>query len=81
MKNFLDTQELREALVDLMKIQGINQIEVSRQSGVRQSVMSLFISGKRSLNGDSALKIENFIRASHPPPQPPTRPPSAEVLG
>ena len=66
MKIFTDTSQLREALVALMETQGINQLEISKQTGLPQSTVSLFIRGKRSLSGDSALKIETLIRL--PPP-------------
>ena len=67
MKTFADTDELREALVELMKSRGINQLDVSRQSGVRQPVLSIFINRReRELRGNNALKIANFINASLP---------------
>ena len=67
MRTFTDTNELREALVDLVKAQGINQHEISINTGLTQGAISLFISGKRSLNGDSTLKIQNFIRGKSMP--------------
>ena len=68
MENITDIKSLRAALVALMKNHGVNQLEVSQSVGLAQSSISLFISGKRSLNGDSALKIQNFIREKSLPP-------------
>lgn len=75
MENITDIKSLREALVVLMRKYGVNQLEISQSVGLAQSSISLFISGKRSLNGDSALKIQNFIRAKSalPPPPPETQ--------
>ena len=75
MKTYPTAQALREALVDLMKTHGIRQAEVCRKAGLAQSVVSLFMYGKRGLNYTSALKIQNFIveyastpdLSAHPP--------------
>lgn len=61
MKTYHDIRSLRSALSACLKIQNISQLDVSRKTGIQQSAISMFLSGKRGLNGDSALKIQSFI--------------------
>lgn len=68
MKKFTNTQLLREGLLELMRKQKFSQAKVGQKVGVTQSVISLFLSGRRGLSGDSALKIQNFILFETTPP-------------
>lgn len=72
MKKFTNTHLLREALVELMEKQKFSQAEVGQKVGVAQSVISLFISGRRGLSGDSALRIQDFILTETLPPTTPS---------
>ena len=64
--------ELRSALQALMKERGLSQVDVFEATGVPQSSLSLFLSGKRSgINGEGTLRLTKFIavQGSSPPVQ------------
>ena len=41
---------------------GVKQLDVTAETGIKQSVISNFASGKRGLHGEAALKLEVFLR-------------------
>jgi len=50
-------QELTQALAG-----GWRQQEVATLTGIAQSAISAFVTGKRGLNGEAALKLLGFLR-------------------
>ncbi|WP_300288159.1 helix-turn-helix transcriptional regulator [uncultured Desulfovibrio sp.] len=64
MKTFSTLHDLRRALSDRMKNQGLTQQDVAGVTGITQSAISMFIRGKRGLSGDAALKIQNYLLTS-----------------
>lgn len=54
--------ELRSALQKLIKETGLSQVSIYEATGVTQSSLSQFLSGKRSgINGNGALKLAKFV--------------------
>ena len=68
MKAIYNSQELRAALMSLMKANKLKQKDVVRFVGISQAVLSNFVRGIRNLNCDSTLKIANFIRLKEASP-------------
>ena len=68
MKTQTELHTLRMALSSLMKEQGLTQLDVCRETRIKQSAVSLFLSGRRGLNGDSALRLMRFLKASEVDP-------------
>jgi transcriptional regulator with XRE-family HTH domain len=60
---FLLTRYIAYAIIQTMKLaehmkkNGLSQLEVARRTGVSQATLSLYLSGKRGLSLDSALRI------------------------
>ena len=54
-------ETLRQGLKRLLA-SGLRQQEVADRLGIAQSAISMFVSGKRGLHGDAALKLEGFLR-------------------
>ena len=63
MKTFSTIHDLRRALSDHMESQRLTQQDVAKATGTTQSAISLFLRGKRGLNGDAVLKIQSFLIA------------------
>ncbi|MDR1947597.1 MAG: helix-turn-helix transcriptional regulator [Desulfovibrio sp.] len=57
-----------------MEKRGASQFEVVRSTGICQSAISLFLSGKRGLSATAALKLIRFLNVSPPPPATPGGP-------
>jgi predicted transcriptional regulator len=76
MKTYPDIPSLRSALSGHMKRQNLTQLDVSRATGVPQSAISMLLGEKRGLNGDSALKIHDFIMKAQYLPADDAAPPS-----
>lgn len=62
MKEQNEINKLRAELQSTMKAQGFNQLDICRETGIRQSTVSLFLGGHRSLSGDAALRVAKFLR-------------------
>lgn len=71
------TQKIRDNLARRLQAFSLNQLEAANRIGVSQSMLSLFLSGKRGLNGESMLKVLNFLQEeiyTSPPTPPEDRP-------
>lgn len=55
-------ETLRSELGRLLSQGTLTQQDVSAATGVVQSAISMFVTGKRGLHGDAALRIESFLR-------------------
>lgn len=64
MKTFSTLHDLRWALEERMGNQRLTQQDVAEATGTAQSAISLFLSGKRGLSGEAALKIQNYLLTS-----------------
>lgn len=64
-KAFIDEPvEPQELLEHLMAEHGLNQSELARQTGVDRAHVSSFLSGKRALSKDTALKLADRFNVS-----------------
>jgi predicted transcriptional regulator len=61
MNTFTDVSSLRMCLHNYMAKHGISQADVVQATGICQSSVSLFLSGKRGLNADATLKILRLL--------------------
>jgi HTH-type transcriptional regulator/antitoxin HigA len=53
-----------EALQFLLEESGITQTELAKRTGVQQSHISEYISGKRDLGKDSVVRLANYFRVT-----------------
>jgi predicted transcriptional regulator len=66
MEKFTSIDQLRDALSFGMMRHKKTQLEVSSQTGISQSALSMFLSGKRGINGDYALRIQAYVLSLPP---------------
>lgn len=71
MKKLFEIEKLRSELISLMSSSSLRQREIEKKTGVSQATISNFLSGKRNLNGECALRIKYFLESVAPAPSTP----------
>lgn len=64
MKTLSEITELRKCLREMISKSTFTQIRLSDVTGIPQPVLSHFISGKRGLGGEYALRLARFLNAT-----------------
>ncbi len=63
-KQLSEPMKPTEALRYLLEESGVSQSELARQTGIRQSHVSEFLSQNRALSKESIIKISRFFKVS-----------------